>query len=54
MHGALTLLAVYSIGTFVLYAAQAAHAREWKTCGAYIITVASVVAVGGVALIFNT
>ncbi len=48
------LLAGGSIGAFVAYAAVAAWNRDWKAFWAYIIMVASVVAVGAVALTFNT
>ena len=48
------LLAGGSIGAFVAYAVVAAWARDWSAFWGVVIAVASIVAVGWVALHFNT
>ena len=48
------LLGGVGLGAFIVYAVVAAWARDWKAFWAYTIMVASVVAVGAVALHFNT
>ena len=48
------LLAIYAVGALLAPAGAAARNRDWKAFWAYIIMVASVVAVGAVALAFNT
>lgn len=48
------LLAIYAVGALLAPAGVAARNHDWKAFWAYIITVASVVAVGAVALAFNT
>lgn len=47
------VLGVYGVGAFIVYAVQAAMARDWKTAGAYVVVLVSVLAVGFVALYFN-
>lgn len=47
-------LAVFGAGAFVVYAAQAALARDWKACWACVIVLATIVLTGWVALAFNT
>lgn len=45
---------VAGTGAFIVYAVQAAMARDWKTAGAYVVVLVSMLAVGFVALYFNT
>ena len=47
------VLGVAGVGAFAVYTAQAAMARDWKTAGAYIVVLMSVLAIGAVALWFN-
>ena len=44
------VLGVAGVGAFAIYAAQAAMARDWKTAGAYVVVLVSVLAIGAVAL----
>lgn len=46
-------LGVAGVGAFAVYAAQAAMARDWKTAGAYVVVLVSMLAIGAVALVFN-
>lgn len=48
------LLGGMGLGAFIVYAVVAAWARDWKTCEAYLVTLASLLAVGWVAIAFNT
>lgn len=47
------VLGVAGAGAFAVYAAQAAMAQDWKTAGAYVVVLVSVLAIGAVALGFN-
>lgn len=47
------VLGVAGAGAFIVYAVQAAMARDWKTAGAYVVVLVSMLAVGFVALYFN-
>ena len=46
-------LGVAGVGAFAVYATQAVMARDWKTAGAYVVVLVSVLAIGAVALGFN-
>jgi len=48
------VLGVAGTGAFIVYAVQAAMARDCKTAGAYVVVLVSMLAVGFVALYFNT
>ena len=52
--GFVVAVALGASGSFIVYAAQAAMARDWRAAGAYVVVFMSVLAVGFVALYFNT